>query len=160
MHYPAHFLKKSKFSTAVYGKTSSSECILTHQQSLELGRKSKRMTVKLPYKTSVTILLTEMKMCDSTAVLSSSSCPDSIPHSAVFSTRHFHLRSSIAEVLHTMLQQFWSLLTCSGIHLMNTVLKPTYSQMIVSTNSLHTATFICLLLVLHCPLFCPSDLVV
>lgn len=42
---------------------------------------------------------------------------------------------------HIMLQQFWSLLTCSGIHLLNTVLNPRYSQMVVSTNSLHTATF-------------------
>lgn len=61
---------------------------------------------------------------------------------------------------HTMLQQFWSLLTCSGIHLPNTVLNPRYSQMIVSTNSLHTAAFICLLLFLPFPLLCPSGLVV
>ena len=61
---------------------------------------------------------------------------------------------------HIMLQQFWSLLTCSGIHLLNTVLNPRYSQMTVSTNSLHTATFICLLLFLPFPLFCPSGLVV
>jgi len=61
---------------------------------------------------------------------------------------------------HIMLQQFWSLLTCSGIHLLNTVLNSRYSHMIVSTNSMHTATFICLLFFLPFPLFCPSDPVV
>ena len=61
---------------------------------------------------------------------------------------------------HIMLEQFWSLLTCSGIHLLNTVLNLRYSQMIVSTNSLYTATFIGLLLFPPFPLFCPSGLAI